>query len=823
MTEPASSPFTSSRTAPSAPRARLALDGAGALRAFLVSTLLVAATLAFSYVINIGSFRQGYANTLMAAYSAVGNKAADNIREALGYGKPLDDFFGLDAILRRVRDNVPSARSVAVAMTDGRIVHTDTGPAQGTMAEATRRRVASELARRPYWFQYDAAVGRYTLYVPVPKPERDGIAGYLLITSNAAPIDHEVEGFRERIAALLVWTGGGTVALLALFALGTVPLRSRPGWMDRAHRATALGLLVAAQIVSGADCFALLRAAHVEAAEQATGIVATLVRNDIESVIRRGIDYRALNGLDAYFDELRAELPYLRAIGLSTELGASDTPPSGDRTLVAPDDRTLRWMLEPDRTGMAPTLAMTISGTAIAGQLSEFALDMATILVTSLLFMFELSRASGRKAGSVAEAGAPVPGAVTAVRFMAFLLYFGAFLPVSFVPLMMGTFERELFGLTPVQAAAAPLTMEMLCGIAALLLAGRLGARVGWRVVTLLGFLLAGVGLLLSAQAADPLVFVLSRGLAGAGTMGALMGITIAVGRMRGSSDGSALQAGLFAGMYAGVNCGAVSGSLMAATQGTATVFLAGGAVLAGGLLFVTLGVSSSLAAPAEAPAAPSVAPESGATGTGATARKEPVGGYIAAFLLLVSLPTAVAGMFQPFYLPLFVAQLGQSTATVGRAYLLHGLCIVLLGPWLTRLTARVMAPVWAVLLSGAGLAAALLLFGIQPSLTTAFLAVLLIGVAESFGLSAQVRQAEWLIGQTSRRRESVLALHVNTRKLGQAAGPLAFGAVIAGGPLGVAMLAAGLGSILLLYAVLPRPAKRSGAVQDGVAGEGAG
>ncbi|NUB11122.1 hypothetical protein FW320_33920, partial [Azospirillum sp. Vi22] len=99
----------------------------GPLRAFLVSVLLVGVTLAFSLSINLGSFRQNHAGTLMAAFAVVGGKTVENVQNALGYGKPLDDFYGLEAILDQLAANLPWAGGIVVAVADGRHVPTAQG------------------------------------------------------------------------------------------------------------------------------------------------------------------------------------------------------------------------------------------------------------------------------------------------------------------------------------------------------------------------------------------------------------------------------------------------------------------------------------------------------------------------------------------------------------------------------------------------------------------------------------------------------------------------------------------------------------------------
>jgi predicted MFS family arabinose efflux permease len=354
--------------------------------------------------------------------------------------------------------------------------------------------------------------------------------------------------------------------------------------------------------------------------------------------------------------------------------------------------------------------------------------------------------------------------AIVSMRFMTFLMYFGAFMPTSFVPLVMSTFPKDFFGMSPMQAAAVPLSVEMLCGAVMLMVAGRLIRTTGWLPLALAGVAMAGAGMVLCAFATDPLTFVLARGLVGLGTMAGLTGINGLIDRIRSLDGHAAPDPQMFAGMYAGVNCGAVVGALLAGRVGYGPVFMAAGAVLLLVVVHVWLAVPSAVRG-----RPPAMAPSTGGGGRWLA---------LAGYLLLISIPTSACSMFLPFLFPLLASEAGASSSTIGRAFLLNGLCIVFLGPLLWKFIRNRMPPWLAVLLSGLLTASALIAFGIQSGLPMAFLAVFLIGVADSFGLVSQQRCVEVLAGPSHHDRASARAWHLNARKVGQMLGPMLFSAV---------------------------------------------
>ncbi|MBP2315616.1 MFS transporter [Azospirillum soli] len=763
-------------------------DRRGLWPAFLLSVALVVLTLGFSAGINIGSFRQSYANALMSSFSVAGGKAARSVEHALAYGKVLEDFYGIEKILAQVRTHLPEADGVQLARADGRILYSDLKTPQAnsaqTLPEAERRRAAAELAKRPIHVSYDVDGGKYRLHMAIRQPGSGTLAGHLVIISDKAVVDGQVARFQERIVTALAALGGASVLLFGGFLLAAGLWGRGPAATDKRRRRLTLGVLATAQILAGVLSYQHFTAAYIETAEVSTKVVGDIVHGDFETALSRGASYRSLSGLDAYFAQIAATVPHIRTLTLDTT-GAPPEPPQNP-TLAEGRDFDISHPLPADPSGRAPALTITIAGEHITAQLREIVLDMATILVTSLMFMFEFYAFTATFSAGRATEAAGEGSAVAAMRFTTFLLYLGAFLPVSFVPLVMGTFSEGLFGLTPMQAAAAPISMEMLCGAVMLLIAGRLVRAAGWVPLALAGFGLAGAGMALSAWAGEPLAFVLARGLVGLGVMGTLAALYGLIDRLRDPESRTAAYPQMFAGMYAGVNCGAVVGALLAGRIGYPPVFLIAGAILAAGIAQAWLFVPASVKTrPAPIPALTPMPAKARGPGVWRPS--------VVAFLLLISIPTSACSMFLPYFFPLFASGLGVSPSTIGRAFLLNGMCIVFLGPVLARLARTHVAPWLAVLGSGLLIAGALILFGVQASLLVAFLAVFLIGVGDSFGLASQQQYAETLVGEAADSRAAVRAWHLNARKIGQVVGPMLFSAAAAVSVAGVGILGTGL------------------------------
>ncbi|WP_042695860.1 MFS transporter [Azospirillum sp. B506] len=777
------------------------------LATFLPSVLLIVAALVFSTGINLGTFRRDCGDALFSTFGVAGRKVVTSIEYAVKYGKTIENFFGMERALSQLKTYLPQADGVAVALPDGQVAY-----AIGTYGFKDRigdrltgyeqRRTAGEFQRSSSFNYHDTDSRSHKLFLPIRDPGDGRWIGTLVIAAGDSVIDDYVREF-ERHTLMLVGGLGG-VAILLLGGLALLPERGRGGiGRPRSGRA-ALAVAALVQIAVGVTGYGAFSDAYLRTVENTTGIVENIVATDIGSVIGRGATYRSFSGIDDYFREIIGIVPHFKGMSLAVPEG-TDLPGSlGSGQPAAKGDLVTGRALATDADFVTPTLRIVIDSDFIQRNMLEVVANNVTILIISLMFIYELHAFVSRRMRLPAEAAAENgEGAAATVRslaglrFLTFVLYFGMFLSASFVPVIMQTFDRGLFGLAPPQAAAVPVSAEMLCGALAILLAGRISARLPWRTMTAAGLAVAVLGALISGVTGDPVLFIVARGLVGAGTMTALMGLYRLIDRIRRLDPATGAYSDLFSGMYVGVNCGAVVGSLLADAIGPHAVFLIAAVVLTLGIAQLLL-LTPEPAGEAAITAAPAVAKPDGDT---APARRVWSDGSFLAFLLLVSVPTSACSMFLIYYFPLFASGLGQPASTVGQAFLLYGLCIVYLGPLLSRLMrASGIAPGLPVLVSGLIMAAGLTTFALTGSLIGAFLAILLLGLSDSFGLTAQQRYLERLPVVDTHGLAVPQSYHLNARKIGQVIGPMLFSAAAVAGGAGATLIGLGLAAALLLH-----------------------
>lgn len=131
---------------------------------------------------------------------------------------------------------------------------------------------------------------------------------------------------------------------------------------------------------------------------------------------------------------------------------------------------------------------------------------------------------------------------------------------------------------------------------------------------------------------------------------------------------------------------------------------------------------------------------------------------------------------------------------------MLNGLCIVYLGPLLSKWSETYLGTKTAVVLSGAIMGVAMLYFSVQGTLSAAMVAVVLLGLADSFGIAALNNYYMRLVANTPMGVGKAVGYYDNVRKLGQMLGPMVFGGMAIFGVLGVGLIGGAILTAVALF-----------------------
>ena len=429
-------------------------------------------------------------------------------------------------------------------------------------------------------------------------------------------------------------------------------------------------------------------------------------------------------------------------------------------------------------TGSAVSIA---SKWALSDQSFEVILDTATILAISFLFLAELlillfKYIDKHIEKSVSFKQQTIKIHYSLVRPAIFMFLFSADLSMAFLPLHMETLYEPLLGLPKDIILGLPISVEFFCVGIAIFISGAWVDRRGWHEPFLTGLALVGIGGLYSWLAYDAVHFITSRGIIGIGyglTLMASQGFVITYTDSKNKAQGLAY---FIAGLYAGSICGTATGAILAERVGYSMVFLIGALIV----FFVFLYVFLFMRAAFQKPIAESVSDKSPNPKKGKKFIEFITNRTVLSLIFFSSFPTAIAAIgFLNYFSPIYLNRLGASESTIGRILMIYGVCLIYIGPYISKYidaSENKRAYIFLGCLLGS---CSFLIFNFLGGFAAAIIAVFLLGLSNCLVLASQSAYTLSLKVTREFGESKSIGLFRATSRIGQMLGPIVFSSVI--------------------------------------------
>ncbi|NPV90550.1 MAG: MFS transporter [Firmicutes bacterium] len=753
--------------------------------------ILLIVVLGFTAALNISSYRANYTDSLAASYSVAGGNAVRNIEYAAKYGKPLDSFYGIEKLLAEVKGYSPNIENVRVSMVDGRITYDLQGKVVNTsVPDELNKKLEYTSGGKTKSYLTLLYENKYHVFLPIN--DRTGTRiGNLEMIFDKQVVDSQVTPVTNVTLKYMLIIIAVTAVLMAL-CLYRFKIIDEQGVINRKlFYIIVLSILGVAQLVYGYINFSMFTKTYVNMAQENTNLTAKIIQKEINSVISRGVSYQDLHGIEDWMNRIISSVREIDSISLNSGPGnVLYQTGAGGAGAMEKEGYSYSMPLISDNTSKpgepAPSVNINIrlSEQYIRNLINNITLDALTVLITSVFFMVEISiflmlflkrqiKTVGEKVLSAVSGAASSISGTDIVRPLAFVFFIASSMSVSYIPVMMKQLYRPIAGLSEGVVLGLPISMEILCIIISIIFAGYLIERRGWRMPLFMGFVLLAAGLLFSGLAAGAASFILARGVAGLGYGLSWMAMRSYSSSAETMAEKTAGLSAYNAGVFAGFNCGIVIGALLADRIGYANVFFVALAVVALTALFAWIFTDRVSVKPEHL--------EEKQISHGLQAFfKDP---KVIGFFVLIIIPVAVCSMFMDYFFPLFGASIDLSSSNIGRSFLLYGLCVIYLGPILSGYLEKRIGVRSGTIISTGMVGLALLLFASQGTLWAALAAILLMGMADSFGLVAQNNYYLSLPASQRLGESTALAYFSTIRRLGQMAGPFIFGGLAILGP----------------------------------------
>lgn len=780
-------------------------------RLIISALILLLLALGFNALLSLNSLEKLYVESIASQYGAIGKDLQRNIESALRFGKSIDKYVGIDALLDTTLENLTKDYlddaalsggmdadlfpniSISIVLPDGEILYSTDAAQVGTTLPAHVQEHYTVLEG-----DAAAAVPSYihdeqTYYTPLPIFDRRG--GWVATAIIAFG--------EQQVKALLNEVRNATIRMIGAILLGSVlllivALNLIPTFDTHQQRLSKMRVGVIMLLVIGAAqiVFSVLNTRdfgeyYLQISQKKSRTLATLLKEDIEFLLSKGIRVDKLVKMDVLMGEIIEASPELLSIKIvdsdglplymATQQEVVDFQKATDEEFRAAyrqlpattPDYTLSLDLTQDdeRVGV---LSTHLSRKALFKRLAEIALDSATILVISMLFFVELLILIilfiDRRVSHTKE-----PSGLTyaMIRPAAFLFLFGVDISISFLPLYMEKLYEPIFGMSKDMLMGLPISVRMFFTGISFSIAGTWIDRRGWREPFISGLIMTGLGILYSWQAPDAIQFILSRGLFGLGYGFALMA---AQGFVITHTDDQTKARGLaelFAGVYAGSICGGAAGAMVAERIGYSPVFLLGSIIIFSIIGYTLIFMRHT--GPARKTQAIAVEKDGGQPSE-ASAWRFLGNRNVLSVIVLATIPAAIAviGLLN-YFSPIYLNRIGASQSNIGRIFMIYGISLIYIAPYLSKFVDTSNNKKLYIFISGLLGSAAFLSFFLLGGYAATIVAVSTLGVAASFGGARRAYILRLDITQRLGSGKS-LGLFNSTARIGQVLGPITIG-----------------------------------------------
>lgn len=360
----------------------------------------------------------------------------------------------------------------------------------------------------------------------------------------------------------------------------------------------------------------------------------------------------------------------------------------------------------------------------------ELYLSVIALAVVLLMIGFELLVfVEGRREYRIRKEKDPhAPVSVDMLRLIVFIVFFIINIPTGF----MAIYATQLAGTSVVSniptsiLAAIPISAEVLTGALFSVWGGFFIRKMGQRKAGIFGGILFTVGLGLRFL---PNFWLLTLGSAVQGCGWGIILLIINVMIAERNTEGVRQRGftGYNIACQNGVNAGVVFGGFLLNWLSYRQVFFAAAVLSVIVLVFVHAYFSNVFSAQKEKEEASRI-----------SFWKFFFSPRVFFYFIGILLPIVAGGYYLNYLYPVIGESLGMAESHIGYSYLLNSLCIMLFGSILTNLLSRRLGRKPSMILASVIYAGTFLMVGLSPSVPVLMIALVTLGISDSFGMSIQ-------------------------------------------------------------------------------------
>lgn len=312
---------------------------------------------------------------------------------------------------------------------------------------------------------------------------------------------------------------------------------------------------------------------------------------------------------------------------------------------------------------------------------------------------------------------------VSVIRPLVFCLLISDYMQNGFEPIYVTQLYSPLFNLPQNIVISIALSAEVLSVSICSIIAGQLRKNLKIKSMLYIGALVAAFGFFLRGFAPSIPLFILGKVVTGMGMGFVFVALNTFIAERKDPDEVSHGFTGYFASSLAAINVGIVLGSSMAEKLNYKFVYYISAVIMVLCVAFISSLVKGNLESGIR------IKKEEAKTSVFAFLSSRQIWG----FFLFAFVPYLIVSYFLYYFYPLYANAAGVSDSKIGQTYLINGICVIYIGPFLAPLLLNKLGKRLSILFGCFLCVLGLLFFAWRPSVLSAILCILFMSVSDSF------------------------------------------------------------------------------------------
>ena len=643
-----------------------------------------------SVALNTVQYRSMLIKTYVDFNVKITTNATRKIDYSMAFGKSLENFYGLNDLLENTKSLSDDIRDISIInnANDKSIAATKTMPTE----------IPYEIKNNDYVIDRNGFFARVVI---------DDNHTMVLLLDLTYVNDLTMQYTNTiSIASLFIILGLILLSGIVYFILNKLNKGNIP---SKNLKHLLVSLLVLYQAMLGMYVLSNYTDEYMKSVEKMTDAVSRVIDNDIESVVKQGVPFEELKGVDEYLQRICSDIDEFVCITID--------PSSNNDS----ENQTISKKVQILDKNYYVNIEYKLNQQVLNNNKISLLLGVLILLVVTVLITIEVSSfifGSNNK-----EKNAIKSVDLRGIRLFFFILFLIMRLDTGFISVL----SQNLFYSKPHKENSEfliglPTTFTSIATAIGLVICLILVNKIGIKKIVTLGVILFSIGSMLSAFSNDLILFSLSRSVIGLGTAAIISSTKLCAVFEKNSKFRLEILASVAAGQIAGTSCGLVLGSLFSTEISYKFVFLLESILIIAVLFFIKItGLKDNNECH-------SVSPLSLVKFI-----KIP---RMFMYMLLIIIPIYMANVFTLYVVPLFGQEARLSESIISALIMLNFVLSAYTSKIGTKIFMRLFGEQKSVLIYILITIFSIGLFSIFNNLESLIITVTLLGIADGFGLN---------------------------------------------------------------------------------------